>query len=83
MAAQLREGLRRARQAGRWRSSTPAGHAAGLVDECPVVPRSLAEEPGASLRVTTEFEFISENAQIEWARDFVDSLPVRLAASSG
>jgi hypothetical protein len=30
--------------------------------------------------VTTEFEFISENGQIEWARDFVDSLPARLAA---
>jgi len=52
----------------------------GLVDECPVVPKPSPKSCGRPpLRVTTEFEFISENAQIEWARDFVDSLPVRLA----
>lgn len=50
-----------------------------LVDECPVVPR-LAETPPATppLRVTSEFEFISENAQITWVREFVESLPARL-----
>jgi Family of unknown function (DUF6178) len=53
----------------------------GLVDECPVVPKPSPKSSGRPpLRVTTEFEFISENGQIEWARDFVDSLPVRLAA---
>ena len=68
----------RARQAGRAGDPRPPGvvHAARLVDECPVVP-----EPSPRARLTaaarmTEFEFISENAQIEWARDFVDSLPV-------
>ena len=58
-----------------------AGFEVGLVDECPVVPKPSPKSCGRPpLRVTTEFEFISENAQIEWARDFVDSLPVRLAA---
>jgi Family of unknown function (DUF6178) len=53
----------------------------GLVDECPVVPKPSSKSSGRPpLRVTTEFEFISENGQIEWARDFVDSLPGRLAA---
>ena len=53
----------------------------GLVDECPVVPKPSPNSSGRPpLRVTAEFEFISENAQIEWARDFVDSLPSRLAA---
>ena len=53
----------------------------GLVDECPVVPKPSPKSSGRPpLRVTAEFEFISENAQIEWARDFVDSLPARLAA---
>ena len=51
----------------------------GLVDECPVVPR-VGEKPAGPrpLRVTTEFEFISENRQVAWARDFVESLPGRL-----
>lgn len=51
----------------------------GLVDECPVVPR-VGEKPAGPrpLRVTTEFEFISENRQVDWARDFVESLPGRL-----
>jgi hypothetical protein len=53
----------------------------GLVDECPVVPKPSPTTSGRPpLRVTTEFEFISENGQIEWARDFVDSLPARLVA---
>jgi hypothetical protein len=53
----------------------------GLVDECPVVPK--AREPKRSqkppLRVSSEFEFISENRQIAWVRDFMDALPGRLA----
>jgi Family of unknown function (DUF6178) len=85
MAAQLREGTP-------WRERDrldvlaildPPAWATllGLVDECPVVPKASPKGSGRPpLRVTTEFEFISGNAQIEWARDFVDSLPVRLAA---
>jgi hypothetical protein len=52
----------------------------GLVDECPVVPKA-AETPAGGrppLRVSSEFEFISENRQIAWVRDFVRSLPRRL-----
>jgi hypothetical protein len=53
---------------------------AGLVDECPVVPKPSSMAPGRPpLRVTTEFEFISENGQIAWALDFVRTLPQRLA----
>jgi hypothetical protein len=52
-----------------------------LVGECPVVPKAASTRKGrAPLRVTTEFEFISENDQIVWALDYVDSLPERLAA---
>jgi hypothetical protein len=50
-----------------------------LVDECAVVPRNActpSEKP--PLRVTTEFEFVSENCQIAWARDFAESLPALL-----
>ncbi len=50
-----------------------------LIDECPVVPRNACmpvEKP--PLRVATEFEFISENRQIAWARNFAESLPGRL-----
>jgi hypothetical protein len=50
----------------------------GLVDECPVVPKAEAKRAGAPHRVTTEFEFISENRQIAWAREFAESLPDRL-----
>jgi len=53
----------------------------GLVDECPVVPR--AREPKRHgkppLRVSSEFEFISENRQIAWVGDFMEALPSRLA----
>jgi hypothetical protein len=52
----------------------------GLVDECPVVPK-VAPRPADGrppLRVASEFEFISENRQIAWVRDFVGSLPRRL-----
>jgi len=49
----------------------------GLLDECPVVPRV---EPTAAKahRVTGEFDFISENEQLVWVRDFVASLPEKL-----
>jgi len=52
----------------------------GLFDECPVVPKvagAPADEP-PPLRVTSEFEFISENSQVAWVRGFVESLPERL-----
>jgi hypothetical protein len=52
-----------------------------LVDECPVVPKRASRPEGrAPLRVTSEFEFVSENDQIAWAFSYVDSLPERLAA---
>lgn len=50
-----------------------------LVDECAVVPKNActpAEKP--PLRVTTEFEFVSESRQIVWARNFAESLSGRL-----
>src|SRR5262245_15534047 len=52
-----------------------------LIDECPVVPKNLtlSSADGRGLRVTSDFEFISENRQIAWARTFVESLPDRLA----
>jgi hypothetical protein len=54
----------------------------GLVDECPVVPKAAATGTGRpALRVTAEFEFISDSTQIARVRDFVESLPRRLAGS--
>ena len=54
----------------------------GLLDECPVVPRGPeGHSERRPLRVTTEFEFVSENSQVTWARDFVESLPGRLSSS--
>ena len=50
----------------------------GLLDECPVVPKGDGSAGPRPLRVTTEFEFISENRQVAWARDFMASLPDRL-----
>ena len=50
-----------------------------LIDQCPVVPKDVcspAEKP--PLRVATEFDFISENRQIIWARNFAASLPEKL-----
>jgi hypothetical protein len=50
-----------------------------LLDECPVVPKDACtprEKP--ALRVSTEFEFVSENRQITWAQDFAESLSERL-----
>jgi len=51
-----------------------------LLDECPAVPISLyrAEASSRVLRVTTDLEFFSENAQIAWADAFLESLPDRL-----
>jgi hypothetical protein len=52
----------------------------GLVDECPVVPKQAETPPHKRpLRVAAEFEFISENRQITWVREFVESLPAKLA----
>jgi hypothetical protein len=53
-----------------------------LVDECPVVPRDAVVAPGRpALRVSTEFEFISEYRQIKWVAGFLDSLPGSLAVT--
>jgi Family of unknown function (DUF6178) len=52
----------------------------GLLDECPVVPKASNDRSGRpALRVTTEFEFVSENSQVAWIRDFLEALPGRLA----
>ncbi len=53
----------------------------GLVDECPVVPKARDPKRHGKppLRVSSEFEFISENRQIAWVRDFMEALPSRLA----
>jgi hypothetical protein len=52
----------------------------GLVDECPVVPKQAQTPPHKRpLRVAADFEFISENRQITWVREFVESLPAKLA----
>lgn len=50
-----------------------------LIDECAVVPRNActpSERP--PLRVATEFEFVAENRQVAWARNFAESLSERL-----
>ncbi len=54
----------------------------GLVDECPVVPKvaQTRADGRPPLRVASEFEFISENGQIAWVRDFLEALPDRLVA---
>lgn len=51
-----------------------------LVDECPVVPKNAdASARGqTALRVTSEFEFVSENRQIAWVQGLVEPLPARL-----
>jgi hypothetical protein len=50
-----------------------------LLDECPVAPKNVCTPSGKPLlRVPTEFEFISENRQIAWARNFAESLASRL-----
>ncbi len=50
----------------------------GLLDECPVLPKRWARRE-RQLRVSSEFEFISENGQVERVLEFVRSLPTRLA----
>jgi hypothetical protein len=52
----------------------------GLLAECPVVPK-VVEKSGEGrrpLRVVSEYAFISENHQIAWLLDFLESLPRRL-----
>ena len=41
---------------------------------------AIAASHGSGIRSVsaTRFEFISENRQVAWARDFVESLPGRL-----
>jgi hypothetical protein len=51
----------------------------GLLDECPVVPPFALSGGRPPLRVPSEFDFLSENAQVAWARKFLRSLPQRLA----
>jgi hypothetical protein len=51
-----------------------------LLDECPVLPRHAGERGDQGpLRISTAFDFISGNQQIEWAHRFVESLPAQLA----
>jgi hypothetical protein len=52
----------------------------GLVDECPVVPRTPDDPERPALRMTPEFEFVSERAQIARVDDFLERLPELLAA---
>lgn len=50
-----------------------------LIDEFPVIPRNAcipSERP--ALRVTMEWEFISEYRHVRWARDFAASLAEKL-----
>jgi len=51
-----------------------------LLDECPRVPKFDEESSkrGRLLRVTSEFEFISETSQLAWVGAFVESIPERL-----
>jgi hypothetical protein len=51
----------------------------GLLNECPVMPASVkAVQTGAHAVSPTDFEFISENSQIEVIREFLRSLPSAL-----
>ncbi len=56
-----------------------------LLDQCPTLPRGFASEPRGKprLRVSTDFEFISERRQIESVREFVAALPTVLGAPAG
>ena len=53
----------------------------GLVDECPVVPKQIGKPADArpALRVAPDVEFISENRQVSWVREFLEFLPSRLS----
>ncbi len=48
-----------------------------VMDECPQVPRELAPSKRL-LRITSDFEFISDRRQIDWVRQFVERLPEQL-----
>jgi hypothetical protein len=48
----------------------------GLLDECPVLPKPT---DGRALRMSSEFEFISETRQLARVREFVLSLPEALS----
>lgn len=51
-----------------------------LIDECPVLHAAAAPSRKSVLRISpTDFEFISQNSQIENVREFLAALPVRLA----
>ncbi len=53
-----------------------------LIAECPVVPKGAGmTNAGPLLRVSREFDFISEQRQVAWVKDFVDSLPASLAGA--
>jgi hypothetical protein len=46
-----------------------------LLDECPTVPVNACAPKGRpALRVAMEFEFIAENRQVAWTRNFAESL---------
>jgi hypothetical protein len=47
----------------------------GLLDECPVLPKPTG---GGSLRMSSEFDFISETRQLARIREFAVSLPEAL-----
>lgn len=50
-----------------------------LLDECPMIPKNACTPTDKPrLRVDTEFEFISENRQVIWARDFANSLAQKM-----
>jgi hypothetical protein len=55
---------------------------AGLLDECPVVPRNAGRRAAgpAPERISADGEFISENSQIAWVAEFMDGLAERLVS---
>ncbi len=55
---------------------------AGLIDECPVIHAALIALRGSGAKTVsaTAFEFISENAQIAFVREFMRSLPAVLVS---
>ena len=54
-----------------------------LLEQCPTVPRDFDRDPGDKprLRISTEFEFISEASQIAALRNFVAGLATALRPS--
>jgi hypothetical protein len=51
----------------------------GLVDECPVVRRAADDPTRPALRMSAEFEFVSERAQLARVSEFLERLPELLA----